>query len=94
MRHIHLSDELRLRFPGRDEEFDQGVEIGMLAALMDLGTREFTRWISSENLDQARAVAKQLGYHVVEGNAEGEWTELVFRYGQARPRLRLVHSAG
>jgi len=94
MRHIHLTDGLRLRFPGRDEEFDQGVEIGMLAVLMDLGTREFTRWISSDNLEQARALAKQLGYHVVEGTSDTEWTELVFRTGSARPQLRLVHSAG
>ncbi|MDQ4136877.1 MAG: hypothetical protein M3158_11885 [Pseudomonadota bacterium] len=94
MRHIHLADGLRLRFPGRSEEFDQGVEIGMLAVLMDLGTREFTRWISAENLDQARALAKQLGYHVVEGTADGEWVELVFRTGSVRPQLRLVHSAG
>ena len=94
MRHIHLTDGLRLRFPGRDEEFDQGVEIGMLAVLMDLGTREFTRWISSDNLDQARALAKQLGYHVVEGSADAEWTELVFRTGSAKPQLRLVRSAG
>jgi hypothetical protein len=94
MRHIHLTDGLRLRFPGRNEEFDQGVEIGMLAVLMDLGTREFSRWISSENLDQARVLAKQLGYHVVEGPSDTEWTELVFRSGSARPQLRLVHSAG
>ena len=94
MRHIHLADGLRLRFPGRNEDFDQGVEIGMLAVLMDLGTREFTRWISAENLDQARALAKQLGYHAVEGASDGEWMELVFRTGAARPQLRLVHSAG
>ena len=94
MRHINLTDGLRLRFPGRNEEFDQGVEIGMLAVLMDLGTREFTRWISTDNLDQARALAKQLGYHVVEGSADAEWIELVFRSGSARPQLRLVHSVG
>ena len=94
MRHIHLADGLRLRFPGRNEDFDQGVEIGMLAVLMDLGTREFSRWISSENLDQARALARQLGYHVVEGGADGAWVEVVFRTGVARPQLRLAHSAG
>jgi hypothetical protein len=94
MRHIHLADGLRLRFPGRSEDFDQGVEIGMLAVLMDMGAREFSRWISAANLDQARALAKQLGYHVVEGNSDGEWTELVFRFGTARPQLKLVHSAG
>lgn len=94
MRHIHLADGVRLRFPGRDENFDQGVEIGMLAVLMDLGEREFRRWISAANLDQARALAKQFGYQVVEGNGDDEWTELVFRVGQARPQLKLVHSAG
>jgi hypothetical protein len=93
MRHIHLAEGLRLRFPGRDENFDQGVEIGMLAVLMDMGTREFCRWISRSNLDQARALAKQLGYHVVEGEGSNGWTELVFRSGPARPQLKLVHSA-
>lgn len=94
MRHIHLTDGLRLRFPGRSEEFDQGVEIGMLAVLMDLGEREFSRWISRANIDQARALAKQLGYTVVEGNGDSDWMELVFRFGPARPKLTLVHSAG
>lgn len=83
-----------MRFPGRPEEFDQGVEIGMLAVLMDLGEREFSRWISSANLDQARALAKQLGYSVLEAQGDAEWTELTFRFGPARPKLKLVHSAG
>jgi len=93
MRHIHLAEGLRLRFPGRDENFDQGVEIGMLAVLMDLGTREFRRWISSANLEQARALAKQLGYHVIESPGEEGWADVVFRSGRVRPQLKLVHSA-
>ncbi len=93
MRHIHLAEGLRLRFPGREENFNPGVEIGMLAVLMDMGTKEFRRWISSANLEQARALAKQLGYHVVEANGDDDWTELMFRFGSARPQLRLVHSA-
>lgn len=94
MRHIHLADGLRLRFPGRSEDFDQGVEIGMLALLMEMGEREFRRWISTANLDQARALANQFGYHVAESNRDGEWTELVVRFGRARPQLKLAHSAG
>jgi hypothetical protein len=94
MRHIHLDEGLRLRFPGRSEEFDQGVEIGMLAVLMDQGGIEFTRWISRANLDQARALAKQLGYHTVEGNGDRDWVNLTFRQSQAKPALRLVHSVG
>jgi hypothetical protein len=94
MRHIHLADGLRLRFPGRSEDFDQGVEIGMLAILMDNGAGEFSRWISRANVEQARALAKQLGYHVVEGGKDGELIELVFRNRPVRPQLKLVHSAG
>ena len=93
MRHIHLAEGLRLRFPGRSEDFDQGVEIGMLAVLMDLGHQEFSRWISAENRDQARALAQQLGYRMVEGASDADWIEMTFRSGPARPQLKLVHSA-
>ena len=93
MRHIHLDDDLRLCFPGRSAEFDQGVEIGMLAVLMDQGAQEFTRWISRDNLGQVRAIARQLGYHVVEGDEDSDWVNLSFRQGHAKPALRLVHSA-
>jgi len=96
MRHIHLDDGLRLRFPARSEDFDQGVEIGMLAVLMDQEIREFSRWISRANLGQVEAVAKQMGYHTVQGGGDAEWVDLTFRHGLAKskPSLRLVHSAG
>jgi hypothetical protein len=96
MRHIHLDDGLRLRFPARSEDFDQGVEIGMVAVLMDQGMREFSRWISRGNLGQIEAIAKQMGYHTVEGSGDEEWVDLTFRHGLAKskPSLRLVHSAG
>ena len=94
MRHIHLDDGLRLRFPGRSEEFDQGVEIGMVAVLMDQGTTEFTRWVSRANFNQIEAIAKQMGYHLVEEGGDHEWVNLTFRFGVAKrqPKLRLVHS--
>ena len=94
MRHIHLDDGLKLRFPGRSEEFDQGVEIGMVAALMQSQVREFSRWISAHNLDQVRALAERLGYRLVEGSSDSEWSQVTFRFGHARPQFRLVHSAG
>ena len=37
MRDIHLDEGLRLRFPKRNEEFNQGVEIGMVAVLGSIG---------------------------------------------------------
>jgi hypothetical protein len=92
MRQIHLAEGLRLRFPGRTEEFDQGVEIGILAALMDHGLREFSRSIAETNLEQARALASKMGYRLVAGPSADGLVEASFRYGRARPALKLVSS--
>ena len=92
MHHIHLAEGVRLRFPARSEDFDQGVEIGMLAVLMSQDNAEFIRRISSANLGQVRALAEQFGYRMVEGAAEADWVELTFYNRTARPRLRVVHS--
>jgi hypothetical protein len=96
MRHIHLDEGLRLRFPGRSEDFDQGVEIGMLAVLMDQGLMEFSRWISRDNLSQVEAIAKQMGYRIVEEGGDEEWADITFVHGsvKAKPHLKLVHSVG
>ncbi len=93
MRHIHLTDELRLRFPGRTEEFDLGVEIGAIAILMDMEITDFAQWLSSANLEQARELAAKMGYRLTEAWTDGNWTKTVFRRGQARPQLTLIHSA-
>jgi hypothetical protein len=93
MRHIHLAEGMRLRFPNRSEDFDQGVEIGMIAVLMELGTREFVRSISSGSLEQARSLAQRMGYRLIEGEPEeGGAVTVILRTGSARPTLRLVHS--
>ena len=92
MHHIHLTEGTRLRFPARSADFSQGVEIGMLAALMSQDVAEFTRRISSANVGQARALAEQLGYRMVEGSADEEWVEINFCTRAVRPRLRVVHS--
>ncbi|EIM26141.1 hypothetical protein [Microvirga lotononidis] len=96
MRHIHLDDGLRLRFPGRTEDFDQGVEIGMIAVLMDQGLGEFSRWIARSNLSQVEAIAKQMGYRIEDNGGDEEWADIAFLYGttKAKPKLRLVHSVG
>ena len=93
MRQIHLTEGTRVRFPGRTEEFDQGVEIGILAVLMDFGTPEITRTISASNLEQARALADKLGYRLLEGVAADGLTTVILRRAQVRPVLKLVHSA-
>ena len=97
MRRIDVSDGLRVRFPSRSEEFDQGVEIGVIAALMSMETADFSRWISSASVCQARTMADKLGYRLIEGSSEAGWAQVTFQFGRARPGMRpslkLVHSA-
>jgi len=83
---IHLTDGKRLRFPGRTDEFAQGVEIGMLAILMNMPMPEFTRRLSEPNLDQVRALADKMGYQLNETAAEDGWIEVNFRFKPARPK--------
>ena len=94
MRTIHIEDKLRLRFPHRDESFCDGVEIGIVAALMGLGLPQFSRSVSASNVEQVRALARRLGYHVTacEGQDSGAVRVTVRDRPQA-PTLRLVHSA-
>lgn len=94
MRTIHIEDKLRLRFPHRDESFCEGVEIGIVAAMMGLGLPQFSRTVSTSNVDQARTLARKLGYHVTlcEGQSE-DIVKLSFRDRPEAPKLRLVHSA-
>jgi hypothetical protein len=92
MHHIHLAEGMRLRFPERSADFDQGVEVGIVAALLSQDPPEFSRRISNSNLGQVRALVEQFGYRLVEGAADEEFVELTFYNRTARPRLRVVHS--
>ena len=93
MRHIHLTDATRLRFPGRSDDFDQGVEIGILAVLMDLGSDEIARPIATATVEQARSLAEKLGYRLLEGAENEGVTTVILRRSGARPALKVVHSA-
>ena len=92
MRHIHVEDGLRLRFSGRSEDFNQGVEIGVLCAGMAAGQREFTLTLASDTVEQARALAARMKYRVHVVHADETWAEVMFLTG-GRPRLSLVHSS-
>ena len=91
MRHIHVVPGLRLRFTGRDEAFNEGVEIGLLAARLASGIAEFTMTLAASTLDQARMLATNMGYRLhVTMNDDGA-VEVMFFTGSRRPRLQLVH---
>ena len=89
---IHLDDGLVVRFPGRNQEFAEGVEVGMLAALMDQGAYELQRWIRVSNLEQIRALAGKFGYRLMQGERSGTLTRVTLSQGRVRPRLRVVRS--
>jgi hypothetical protein len=93
MRHIHIEPGLRLRFAGRDEAFNEGVEIGLLAAHMAVRVGEFTATLASTTLGQARALAEGLNYRVHVVADDGTWTEVMFLTGSRRPKLRLVETS-
>jgi hypothetical protein len=90
MRSIYVEDGLRVSFPGRDEEFDRGVEMGIAIALMAAG-QNFTIWLSADNLEQANELAVRMNFHTVPLGADGDSREVTFRRGLRRPiHLKLV----
>ena len=94
MRWVQVEDGLSLRFPARDAAFPEGVELGILAALLNAGHGRVTHIMSAANLDQARALAAKMCYRLTLGGSEGEMIEVDFWSGPARPRLRLVPARG
>ena len=91
MQGIRIEDRLTVRFPGRDASFRAGVEIGMLATLMAMGIAEFARSIATDNVAQARELARGFGYHVLAAEPEScGTTRLTLGVAPRRPRLRLV----
>jgi hypothetical protein len=90
MRRMTVQDGLTVRFPGRSAEFDEGFEIGVLAASMAAGLGRFDARVGRDTLEQARAFAQGFGYRVIETAAGDDWLTLTFMSGAQRPRLKLV----
>jgi hypothetical protein len=90
---IEIEEGLRLRFPGRNADFAEGVEVGAAAVAMARGIRTFTRCVARGSIEQIREVATRLGYRVVERDADEGRVELMFMSSAVRPSLRLVETA-
>lgn len=90
MRHIHVVPGLRLRFAGRDETFDEGVEIGLLAAQLASGIAEFSMLLAAGTLDQARMLATNMGYRLHVTTMDESTVEVMFLTSSRRPKLQLV----
>ena len=91
MRQIHIVPGLRLRFAGQSEVFNEGVEIGLLAANMAAGISEFAATLAPNTLEQARALARAMGYRVHIVATNDCTVDVMFLTGSRRPKLQLIH---
>lgn len=89
MRKIELVDAVRIRFPGRDEEFDDGVEIGVLAMLMANDEHIIKRRVPARQVDQILALAERFRYRVTAETA-GDERLITLLHASQRPSLKLV----
>jgi hypothetical protein len=90
MRNIEIVDDLKLRFPQRDREFDLGVEVGSITVLIAQGVAIIEREISPEALEQLEPIAKRFGYSIVRGDVPGNVVHVSFERFRRKPRLRVV----
>lgn len=90
MREIHVEEGLRLRFPGRGEDFDEGVEVGIAIHLMAKGESRFAQRISDGNVEQLRDLATAMRYRLVVLNRDEQYAEVQFCQTRLRPKLSLV----
>jgi hypothetical protein len=91
MRTIYVEEGLSITFPGRDQEFDQGVEIGLSIALMAT-CQHFTTWFSNETIEQAKEVAEKMNFHLMVLQTLHDSTQVAFRVGARPSYLTLVAS--
>ena len=89
MRPIYVEEGLTLRFPARGEEFNQGVEIGIVAVLMAAG-QSFNVSLSLASVDQARELADKMNFRVIVGPIRDHTAHVTFSNTQGRPALTLV----
>ena len=94
MNKIEVEDGLRIRFPGREDLFCEGVEVGLIIGLLASLTPEFDRLIESSTVEQAAALAVKFGYRICAlvptANAK---VRVTFTNRPKRPQLRIVRFA-
>ena len=89
MRKIEILADLRVRFPHRVGEFDEGVEVGVIATLMALGEGKIRRRISRASVIQLRPLAEHFRYRITT-QPLGDSVEVTLEPTYRRPLLRIV----
>lgn len=90
VRKIEIEQDLRVRFPGRGPEFDDGVEVGIIAAHLGLGVRSVERLVNASVLAQLESLARAMSYRVVVNGPVGDSLAVTVERVDARPSLRVV----
>jgi hypothetical protein len=90
MRKIEIFDDVRLRFPGRDADFDLGVEIGAVSVLMAQGQALIQRDLSDAAVEQLRPIADSFNYALVATGAASGMSRVSLSPKSRRPLLRIV----
>jgi hypothetical protein len=90
LRKIEVVAGLNLRFSGRDAEFDQGVEVGLVLAGMAAGQRRIERQVASDTLEQLRMLAQKLGYRLSRAEIRNDEASVLLEPVTERPALRLI----
>jgi hypothetical protein len=93
VRKIEVEEGLRVRFPGREAEFANGVEIGILLAQMGMRQPVVAQRIAAENVDQARTLAEKLGYRLVVDAVSADTVRVTLTAKGIRPKLKVVSTA-
>ena len=90
MRKIEIIDDVRMRFPGRETEFDIGVEVGAMSVLIAQGTPVVERQISKDALEQLRPIAERFRYVINATEDEDGVMSVCLAHRPKRPQLRVV----
>jgi hypothetical protein len=90
MRKTEIFDDVRLRFPGRDAEFDLGVEIRAVSVLMAQGHTLIQRDLSPAAVEQLRPIADRFSYALVATDDAPGMSHVSLSPKSRRPLLRIV----
>jgi hypothetical protein len=90
MRKIEIIDDVRLRFPDRDAEFDLGLEVGAISVLIAQGLPVIERTVSEAAVEQLRPIAMRFRYILSLTDAGEGMISLNLARIHRRPALRVV----
>ena len=90
MRKIEIIEDVRLRFPARDAEFDIGLEVGVVSVLLAQGSPIIQRQLSGDATEQLRPIAERFRYTLIATETASGLMDVTLTPKSRRPVLRVV----